>query len=97
MTERDVHFGFRLMGKEVVVSRNPFFISFLCCGSEAVKCTMIKILLNRLKHISIIAVLESILHSIESVYCFISALLFEKLTATGSPPLVRFLIVRISN
>ena len=52
MTERDVHFGFRLMGKEVVVSRNPFFISFLCCGSEAVKCTVIEILLNRSKHVS---------------------------------------------
>ena len=69
------------MGKEVVVSRNPFFISFLCCGSEAVKCTMIKILLNRSKHTSIVAVLESILDSIESNYCFISALLFAKLTA----------------
>ena len=52
MTERDVHFGFRLMGKEVVVSRNPFFISFLCCGSEAVKCTVIEILLNRSKRVS---------------------------------------------
>ena len=45
------------MGKEVVVSRNPFFISFLCCGSEAVKCTVIKILLNRSN--SVVAVLES--------------------------------------
>ena len=81
MTERDVHFGFRLMGKEVVVSRNPFFISFLCCGSEAVKYTVIEILLNCLKRTSKVAVLESVLNSIDSLYYFISALLFAKLTA----------------
>ena len=66
MTERDVHFGFRLMGKEVVVSRNPFFISFLCCGSEAVKCTMIKILLNRSNNVA--AVLEPLVEKKERFF-----------------------------